>query len=80
MIGGIGPTNNVVINNMIKQSQQYTDELIEQFEDAIKAGYTPDSVYKQIFEVVGCDESDLTYADKARLKRKVESAWQSARY
>ena len=71
------PTSNVPMNLWIKQSQEYTDELIEVFESAIEQGYNPTVVYDNVFEQVGCNESDLTSVDKTRLIKKVNEMWKS---
>lgn len=62
---------------MAMQSQEYTDKLIAQFEKAIAAGYNPNTVSDDVFNKVGCRESDLTEFDKNRLKKKVEALWKA---
>lgn len=65
---------------MIMQSQEYTDKLIEQFGVAIAAGYNPNDVIDDVFNKVGCSDSDLTNSDKQRLMRTVEKMYQTNRY
>ena len=64
--------------NQIMQSQQDTDMLIKDFEEAIAAGYNPNDIRDEIFAKRNVSESDLTYNDKQRLIRKVEAAWKTA--
>ena len=64
--------------NQIMQSQQDTDILIKDFENAIAAGYNPNEVRDDIFAKRNLSENDLTYNDKQRLIRKVEAIWQEA--
>ena len=67
----------------IMQSQEYTDQLISEFERLVAAGYNPNTVVEDVFDSVGVTESDLTEFDKQRLMRKVNAAWdahQSRRY
>lgn len=61
----------------IMQSQQYTDQLIEEFELAISLGCSPRTIYPQIFDLCGINPSDLTDSDKKRLHRRVEQIYKN---
>lgn len=59
----------------VMQSQEYTDQLIKEFEEAIAAGYDPNEVTSEVFEKVGCTSADLTDFDRQRLRATVENIY-----
>lgn len=61
----------------IMQSDVYTNQLIEAFEEAIQEGYNPNEVKEEIFEQLGINESDLTPFDQKRLVKEVEKFYKS---
>ena len=73
-INGLGQNGFV---NYILQSQQDTDLLIKDFEDAIRKGLNPNEVEDQIYRARKVNPKDLTINDQRRLKRKVEEIWAS---
>ena len=73
-INGLGENGFV---NYILQSQQDTDLLIKDFEDAIRKGLNPNEVEDQIYKARKVNPKDLTINDQRRLKRKVEEIWAS---
>ena len=73
-VNGLGQNGFV---NYILQSQQDTDLLIKDFEDAIKKGFNPNEVEEQIYRARKVNPKDLTINDQRRLKRKVEEIWAS---
>lgn len=73
-VSGLGENGFV---NYILQSQQDTDLLIRDFEDAIRKGLNPNEVEDQIYSARRVNPKDLTIDDQKRLKRKVEEIWAS---
>ena len=73
-VNGLGQNGFV---NYILQSQQDTDLLIKDFEDAIRKGFNPNEVEDQIYRARKVNPKDLTINDQRRLKRKVEEIWAS---
>ena len=73
-VNGLGQNGFV---NYILQSQQDTDLLIKDFEDAIRKGLNPNEVEDQIYRARKVNPKDLTINDQRRLKRKVEEIWAS---
>ena len=73
-VNGLGKNGFV---NYILQSQQDTDLLIKDFEDAIRKGLNPNEVEDQIYRARKVNPKDLTINDQRRLKRKVEEIWAS---
>ena len=73
-VNGLGKNGFV---NYILQSQQDTDLLIKDFEDAIMKGLNPNEVEDQIYKARKVNPKDLTIDDQRRLKRKVEEIWAS---
>lgn len=73
-ISGLGKNGFV---NYILQSQQDTDLLIKDFEDAIRRGLNLNEVEDQIYRARKVNPKDLTMDDQRRLKRKVEEIWAS---
>ena len=73
-VNGLGKNGFV---NYILQSQQDTDLLIKDFEDAIRKGLNPNEVEDQIYRARKVTPQDLTINDQRRLKRKVEEIWAS---
>ena len=73
-VNGLGQNGFV---NYILQSQQDTDLLIKDFEDAIKKGLNPNEIEEQIYRARKVNPKDLTINDQRRLKRKVEEIWAS---
>ena len=73
-VNGLGQNGFV---NYILQSQQDTDLLIKDFEDAIRKGFNPNEVEDQIYKARKVNPKDLTINDQRRLKRKVEEIWAS---
>ena len=73
-VNGLGQNGFV---NYILQSQQDTDLLIKDFEDAIRKGLNPNEVEDQIYRTRKFNLKDLTIDDQRRLKRKVEEIWAS---
>ena len=73
-VNGLGENGFV---NYILQSQQDTDLLIKDFEDAIRKGLNPNEVEDQIYRARKVNPKDLTINDQRRLKRKVEEIWAS---
>ena len=73
-VNGLGQNGFV---NYILQSQQDTDLLIKDFEDAIRKGLNPNDVEDQIYRARKVNPKDLTINDQRRLKRKVEEIWAS---
>ena len=71
-VNGLGENGFV---NYILQSQQDTDLLIKDFEDAIRKGLNPNEVEDQIYKARKVNPKDLTINDQRRLKRKVEEIW-----
>ena len=71
-VNGLGQNGFV---NYILQSQQDTDLLIKDFEDAIRKGLNPNEVEDQIYRARKVNPKDLTINDQRRLKRKVEEIW-----
>ena len=62
--------------NMIMQSDEDTQRAIAEFDKRIsELGYMapPALVFKDVLDDLGIREKDLTYADKERIKRKIES-------
>ena len=73
-VNGLGQNGFV---NYILQSQQDTDLLIKDVEDAIRKGLNPNEVEDQIYKARKVNPKDLTIDDQRRLKRKVEEIWAS---
>lgn len=69
-IGNTGSVNGFSV--MIMQSQQDTDRVIKELENAARAGYNPHMVFSQVLDECRVREKDLTDFDKQRLKRKID--------
>ena len=61
----------------LQQSEIYLDKLVKEFIIVIKAGGTPNDYIDEVFEKVGCRQSDLSDLDVKRLERRVEAAYRS---
>ena len=59
---------------MIMQSQESTDNVIESFEQYLKAGFGIEAALTQAYMENNVSENDLTDFDKERIKRKIENA------
>ena len=61
----------------LQQSEVYLDKLVKEFIIVIKAGGNPNDYIDEVFEKVGCRQSDLSDLDVKRLERRVEAAYRS---
>ena len=61
----------------LQQSETYLDKLVKEFIIVIKAGGDPNDYIDEVFEKVGCKQSDLSDLDVKRLERRVEAAYRS---
>lgn len=61
----------------LQQSETYLDKLVKEFIVVIKAGGDPNDYIDEVFEKVGCKQSDLSDFDVKRLERRVEAAYRS---
>lgn len=61
----------------LQQSETYLDKLVKEFIVVIKAGGDPNDYIDEVFEKVGCRQSDLSDFDVKRLERRVEAAYRS---
>lgn len=61
----------------LQQSEVYLNRLVGEFIIIIKAGGDPNDYIDEVFEKVGCKQSDLSDLDVKRLKRRVEAAYRS---
>ena len=59
----------------LQQSEIYLDKLVKEFIIVIKAGGNPNDYIDEVFEKVGCRQSDLSDLDVKRLERRVEAAY-----
>ena len=72
IIGGSSP-----FQMYLQQSEVYLDKLVKEFIIVIKAGGNPNDYIDEVFEKVGCRQSDLSDLDVKRLERRVEAAYRS---
>ena len=61
----------------LQQSEVYLNRLVGEFIIIIKACGDPNDYIDEVFEKVGCKQSDLSDLDVKRLKRRVEAAYRS---
>ena len=64
------------LENMIMNSSENADRLIEAFKDAIDEGKNPEDIEAEIYEELGINPNDIIHSDRVRILDEVNEYWE----
>ena len=64
------------LENMIMNSSENADRLIEAFKDVIDEGKNPEDVEAEIYAELGIDPNDIIHSDRVRILDEVNEYWE----
>lgn len=64
------------LENMIMNSSENADRLIEAFKDIIDEGKNPEDVEAEIYAELGIDPNDIIHSDRVRILDEVNEYWE----
>lgn len=64
------------LENMIMNSSENADRLIEAFKDVIDAGENPEFYEAEIYAKLGINPDDIIHSDRIRISEEVNQYWE----
>jgi hypothetical protein len=64
------------LENMIMNSSENADRLIEAFKDVIDAGKNPEDVEAEIYAELGINPNDIIHSDRVRILDEINEYWE----
>ena len=64
------------LENMIMNSSELADKVINAFKDVIDAGGNPEDIEAEIYEELGINPNDIIHSDRVRILDEVNEYWE----